>query len=257
MAKQQQPEPAVLLELDDTTASPVGSFSCESGYLLWGQMHTVIAGSTSADLDTESGPPDGSSFRYRVAARRGVWKVEAAFLADCHIGFVCHHSGDIGAGEVLRRAAEAGLSGTGRFGDLDVVFVNRYDWSGSIRPGCELVVRAVEDREVDPEEEFADEQYYRSLVHGRFMLVDAIAFPSLLRALKEGERIENRNYVMMRGNGSNREAFGTHLVVADYQYDMAWMAFRNGELVGFVYDGSYSLLEGSDLRIGKNLVTAA
>ena len=35
-----------------------------------------------------------------------------------HVGFVCHHVGVDGM-EVLRRAAEVGLGGTRRFGDLD------------------------------------------------------------------------------------------------------------------------------------------
>lgn len=264
MATQQPGTSACILhELEDAKGAPA-FFSCTSGELLWGQVHTVIGGFASAELDTERGPQEEWPFRYRVAARKGQWKVEAAFLDGSegepwHVGFVCHHVGVDGA-EVLRRAAEAGLGGTGRFGDLDVVFVDRYDWSGSRSPGCEVIVQAVEGKEVDAEEEeFEDEQYYRSLVTGRFMLVDALGFPNLVQALKDGQRIEHRNYAFgsssLASGAENCGDFGTHLVVDDSEYDMGWMAFQKGELVGFVYDGAYSALEGDNLRIGKDVVT--
>lgn len=55
--------------------------------------------------ESDDGPPAGggggrtvlvSSFHYRVPARKGQWKVEAAFLDGAegkpwHFGFVCHH----------------------------------------------------------------------------------------------------------------------------------------------------------------------
>ncbi|CAM6127998.1 unnamed protein product [Calypogeia fissa] len=288
----------ILHEIEDARASP-SCFTCTSGELLWGQMHTIISGSTSKEVDTEFGPQqnqksdedppkagDGGnnnntvlecSFRYRVAALKGEWKVEAAFLDDSdrkpwHIGFVCHHVKVDGL-EILRRAAEAGLGGNRNFTDLDVVFVDRYDWSGSHSPGCELIVQAVEGKVVDAnEEDFEDEPYYRSLVRGRFMLVDKECFPNLMQALKNGTKLEQRNYVFRSGNhhvgGSSsldsksaqgeklnsdcEDFFGTHLVVDDSEYDMGWMAFQSGKLVGFVYDGAYSALEGDNLRIGKN-----
>jgi hypothetical protein len=48
-------------------------------------------------------------------------------------------------------------------------------------------VQAVEGKEVDVKEEFEDERYYQSLVTGRFMLVDALGFPNLMQALKDGK----------------------------------------------------------------------
>lgn len=128
------------------------------------------------------------------------------------------------------------------------------------RERCGVIVQAVEGKEVDAEEEeFEDEQYYRSLVTGRFMLVDALGFPNLVQALKDGQRIEHRNYAFgsssLASGAENCGDFGTHLVVDDSEYDMGWMAFQKGELVGFVYDGAYSALEGDNLRIGKDVVT--
>lgn len=281
----------VLHEIEDAKASPA-SFTCTSGTLLWGQVHTVIEGFASTEVDTELGPQQGneggssgggtvlaSSFRYRVAARKGEWKAEAAFLESSegepwHVGFACHHV-DVDGVEVLRRAAEAGLGGNGKFADLGIVFVDRYDWSGSRSSGCERIMHADEGKEVDGEEDVEDERYNRSLVQGRFMLVDAQGFPNLMQALKDGHRLERRNYVLRTRTDSGSPSsvsqavaaetlssdcgsgrFGIHLTVDGSEYDLGWMAFRNGELVGFVYDGAYCALEGDNLSIGNNLVTA-
>lgn len=114
-------------------------------------------------------------------------------------------------------------------------------------------MQTVEGKAVDPEEEdFDDEQYYRSLVDGRFMLVDAQGFPNFIQALKDGKKLERKNYVLRNKKDTVEEDFGTHLVVDYSEYDMGWMAFQNGELVGFVYDGAYSGLEGDNLRLGSS-----
>lgn len=280
----------ILQGIQDVKKSPA-FFTCASGELLWGQVHTVVEGSTSTELDTNLGPQDvdatedggtimASSFHYKVAARKGQWKVASAFQDDFegkpwHIGFVCHHV-DVNGLEILQAASKAGVGSTGKFGDLDIVFVNRYDWSGSHSPGCELIVEAVEGKKVDfEEEEFEDESYYRSLEYGRFMLVDKQSYPTLLQALKDGERLEQRNYVMhdtcsnSSGDSNSQghetssstnhdQNFGVHLVLENRAdgYDMGWMAFQDAQLVGFVYDGAYSALEGANLRIDGNVVTA-
>jgi hypothetical protein len=64
----------------------------------------------------------------------------------------------VDSAKVLQRAAEARLGGNGKFADLDIVFVDWYDWSGSRSPGCELIVQAIEGKEVDAEEEFQDKR---------------------------------------------------------------------------------------------------
>ena len=64
------------------------SFTIRSGVLLWGQLHTVFAGSISSTFqqNAQSVPrqlPGGtikqSEMRYRSAARKGEWKVRKAF----------------------------------------------------------------------------------------------------------------------------------------------------------------------------------
>lgn len=223
------------------------TFTCTSGELLWGQVHTVIEGFASESLDRTA-----ESLRYKVAARKGEWKAEAAFVDNSedqpwHVGFVCHHA-DVDGLEILQRAAQVGIGSSGKFEDLEILFVDRYDWSGSHSPGCELIVQAVEEKTVDPEEEaFDGEDYYRSLVGGRFMLLDKLGFGNLIQALKDGTKLERKNYLLW----DEEVACGAHLVVDYSEYDMGWMAFRNGELVGFVYDGAYSGLEGDNLKLGN------
>lgn len=243
-------------------------FTCTSGELLWGQVHTVIEGSTAGEVDTALGPhevavPSGTvftcAFRFRVSARKGAWKVEAAFVDSFqagspprHVGFVCHHV-DVDGLEILKRAAELGygVGRTGTFGDLQIVYVNRYDWSGLHTPGHELIVDTIEGKAENPKKDFDDDDdmYYGSLLLGRFLLVDAGGFANLIQALKDGEKLERKNYVLRnKYNGSN---FGAHLVVEQSEYELGWMVFQNGEMVGFVYDGAYSALEGNNLRIGS------
>ena len=201
----------------------------------------MIAGAAATGVDTAEGPRDETGkFWYRAAARKGEWKVEAVMLDSdgepWHVGFVSHHV-DVDGADVVRRAAQAGL-GDGK----GVVFVNRYEWSGSSSPGCESIVEAVDGKVVDADQEaFDDEEYYRSLVHSRFMLVDAQGFPALLQALKDGTRLECGNYVFLKDAD---QGFGVHVVAGGSGYDMGWMVFEEGELVGFVYDGAYSALDG-------------
>jgi hypothetical protein len=70
---------------------------------------------------------------------RGLTKIRGSDGEPWHVGFVCHHV-DVDGVEVLRRAAEARLGGNGKFADLDIIFIDRYDRSGSDSPGCELIV---------------------------------------------------------------------------------------------------------------------
>ena len=81
-------------------------------------MHTIIAGSKTAQFDGKSGPSDTgfhggtilqSSHRYRAAARKGTWIVSRAFLRSEYgdkreymTGFVVHHVSVSGL-ELLKR----------------------------------------------------------------------------------------------------------------------------------------------------------
>lgn len=97
-------------------------FKLQSGVLLWGQLHTVFAGSINRNFqgNAEAVPnilPDGtilqSILKYRSAARNGKWKVRKAFgisyrgdegAATEHFGWVVFHE-DVDPVEVLNRCS--------------------------------------------------------------------------------------------------------------------------------------------------------
>ncbi|MCJ1264911.1 hypothetical protein MMC22_004786 [Lobaria immixta] len=131
-------------------------FTLRSGVLLWGQLHTVFAGSINRDFqrNAEALPsmlPDGtimqSILKYRSAARNGKWKIRKAFgipYSDNqgppteHFGWVVFHE-DFDPVEVLNRCsritAYGGISNWNRHVDRDVLYVGRYDWSIHCDPG--------------------------------------------------------------------------------------------------------------------------
>ncbi|KAL3699103.1 hypothetical protein R1sor_017125 [Riccia sorocarpa] len=69
------------------------------------------------------------------------------------------------------------------------------------------------------------------------------------RAANEPEAVRS---ALASGNSS--VPFGVNLVTKAPEYELGWMKFEKGELVGFVYDGEYSALEiypeGSELKVG-------
>ena len=227
-------------------------------------------------------------FRYRVPARKGVWKVEAAFGrgAARPLGYVCHHA-DVDGADLLRRAAVVGVSLANDHADRDIVYVNRYDWA---RWGCargyqvmaELLKPDKKRVEKMPKgtkpkvkkgqgrkkpkgkKAHADDDdwddYKEALVMNRLMLVDAQGFPQLVQALRDGVQLEAKNY-LFRDNKAIAEPealapsspyayFGVNLGVGDHDNELGWLAFQDGELVGFVYDGVYCDLDLNFFRLG-------
>lgn len=75
---------------------------------------------------------------------------------------------------------EVGICNNGKFVDLDIVFVNCYDWSGFYVLGCEIILEVIIGEKVDFEEDFEDEKYFWLLVYDRFMFVDVLGFLNLM-----------------------------------------------------------------------------
>lgn len=303
-------------------------FTCTSGVLLWGQLHSLMEGFTESRLDTQLGPlarsepgSDGgtilqNAFCYRAPARKGLWKVQAAYLeGTVPIGYVCHHVETDGA-QLLRRAAIVGPSLVNDHPDREIVYINRYDWAQwGCGIGSELLAEILkpepkskhppkvaksppnpkirvpteisdddddgfgdedddedEDEDEDDDDGYENEVYEDALVMNRFMLVDVQGFPHIVTALKEGVKLNARNYAFRcRKAGSSsssaapammvqesecdlEEPFGVNLGVGEDDNELGWMAFQNGELVGFVYDGAYCDLYGRWLRYGDTVV---
>ncbi|KAL2630035.1 hypothetical protein R1flu_014721 [Riccia fluitans] len=331
-------DPIVIRQFD---ASAVSSFTCNSGELLWGHLNTLIEGSKSNQVDTTSGPhetmAEGSiiqhNFRYRTKARKGVWKVEPAFIGDCNIGYVCYHE-DVNGVEILRQAAKVGISNANNHENRDIVFINRYDWGLWHDPGLQLVLdtlglETTEEniRNMGDDGDDSQADYFWGLISKRFMLLDHEGLPALIQALKDGEKLKRKNYLFYRppdangsaeggqtqnldstadtvtvvtieaalsadtrrsngasgedarnGTGSGKEVvngaeaeksavahealsvpFGVNVVTKDPEYELGWMIFEKGELVGFVYDGAYSALEvypdSSELKLGGTITS--
>lgn len=292
-------------------------FSCTSGVLLWGQLHTVMAGSLATDLDTALGSHNilQDSFRYRAPARKGLWKAEGLFAGkSLPLGYVCHHV-DVDGPDLLRRAVLVGVSFNNDHADGDIVYINRYDWAehGCREAGFQLMegllkpekkpkaektpeksksLKASKWWDTDDEyssEDEEDEEYYDScedsdedideeeeawwsyeegLISNRLMLVDEEGFPQLVQSLRAGFQLDEKNYLFrdgrkckataapadLQGAPFSSDAFGINLGVGDDDNELGWMAFLDGELVGFVYDGVYCDLEGTRFQCGDTEV---
>ncbi|KAL3700506.1 hypothetical protein R1sor_018528 [Riccia sorocarpa] len=262
------PPPAALV----SEVEPPASFLCKSGVLLWGQMNTVIQGSQSLKLDTIDKPSEISctrniiqhAFRFKVAARKGRWRVEPAFMGRTRFGFVCFHE-DVDGVDILRRAVNVGISKHNDHDDSAIVYVNEYDWSWSHGPNVEIILQTLGIDENDASARIVNgEEYYSNLVASRFLLLDEQGYIPLIRSMRNGIRLNTRNYVLGHhstaagsfGDGRSNP-FGVHLSLGEDSWERGWMVFSEGVLVGFVYDGANTGLQlGSttQLSLGNTLV---
>lgn len=180
---------------------------------MWGQIQTLLEGSTSKSHDSTAGPierPPGGTilmhdFQYRLAARVGTWKVSRIFLKGDHIGYVVYHS-DVSPIEFVRRAADVGISNRNDHDDKEIVYVNRYDWSwhhGDSSVVLETFLNSSkrprendddesennddddDDDFVDDDEQEEDEEGLISLMGGRIFCLDAEQFPVFVKHAKE------------------------------------------------------------------------
>ncbi|KAL3701535.1 hypothetical protein R1sor_019557 [Riccia sorocarpa] len=283
-------EPRVIRCFDASSYSnkKIPSFTCTSGELLWGQLHTVIGASKSDQRDAAGGPTERgvsgtirqSKFAYRAKARKGVWRVEPVFIDDWHVAYVCYHANFKGL-DIVREAAKVGVSVANNHKNKNIVYVNRYDWGEYVGPGLQVVLDAIgckrsEDEITDAYEDgigwdSEDDElkakekgwYFMNWLMCRVMLVDPEGLPTLIQAMKEGEKLKDKNYLFhypsgtsgQAGNEARKAPFGVNLVPKIREFDFGWMKFTKGELVGFVYDIAYSDLDlsrngGRELKVG-------
>jgi len=118
------------ITVPDVSLRSSHSFRVTTGAVLWGQLHTIIAGSQASGYDRngESIPeelPGGTiiqrCYRYRCAARNGVWGIWRAYVIEGsagvggqpdrnHLGWVvCHKDAD--PKDILMRAASVTKGG--------------------------------------------------------------------------------------------------------------------------------------------------
>ncbi|KAJ3170934.1 hypothetical protein HDU87_008636 [Geranomyces variabilis] len=242
------------------TATPAreypASFQCTSGYLLWGHLHTIWTGSTANRADSMLGEPEYAEggtiasqlHQYRTQARRGRWLVERLFKNDEHVGCIAHHE-DVTAKELLLGAAE--LSDAGWPAD-QIQRVGRYDWSHAYDgvPTAEMVATLKRDRGTrgadDEEEDEAQEEYLEALRSGRCILLDADRFADFKSLLARRPRQLTQDGVCLFDDAEDN--VGCCYTPLGTEYEFAWMCYAEDgeELVGFVYDAAYTLLENFD-----------
>ncbi|GLE03412.1 hypothetical protein PINS_up012314 [Pythium insidiosum] len=204
-------------------------FQCSSGELLWGHVNTVIEGAGSATVDTPSGPKERltggtilqSNFSYRVAAKRGTWKVREVQVGDYATVHVCHHA-SVDPADLVQRVSRVGISHSQAHGDRRIVYVNRYDWSWHHRPGAELVKQTLAqpprrsrsrrkaDDDEDDEDDEEDSEHLESLVGGRFLLLDKDGYDALLATLAAATGRAAAGQLRAAGAGERRGVWDPH-----------------------------------------------
>lgn len=225
------------------SASNNPSFFCNSGELLWGQLHCITEGYFSSAPT----PSTGGNFKYRVKAAQGQWNVgeiycrpdreQPTFIA----GFIVYHSELADAEQILKSCAKVGMSGNQSHGDKIIVYVNRYDWSFAheISDVAEALLCADVDENAS--------QNIRQMMGKRLILVDPNAGFTVINQFKQNLSGISKNTLIKETLKVGNEAVGVHLACPGTEYELGWMVYNASnqeELIAFVYDGAYTALEG-------------
>ena len=248
------------------------SFTCSSGELLWGHLQCLTMGhATPNHHDSRLGPHTTATtgtiiqrtHSYRACCRKGRWvvrKVQESSAEGFHVGFVvCHEQVDAQK-EVLDKCCQVGMAGGG-----EVVYVNRYDWSHAMGSadvvGQELKKYALrgktplkksgdEDWNGTEQETQGYEEFVDGLLGCRFMLVDVDGYDDLMHMFAQRKYLEVGEVCQFKK--ATGEVFGMHVSMVETEYELGWLVFSGGkhedfpeedEVIGFVYDGSYTGLE--------------
>ncbi|KAI8821461.1 uncharacterized protein EV422DRAFT_528211 [Fimicolochytrium jonesii] len=241
------------------------TFQCKSGYILWGHLHTVWTGATSTRTDSmlaepeyaEGGTIASALHQYRTQARRGTWLVERLFMDGVHMGCIAHHE-DVSAKELLLGSAMLGES---RWPEQQIQRVGRYDWSAAYDgvATTEMVQRLKENgapgpskrrrRRSDDDDDDEDDalvEYLDCLRSRCCILLDADRFGDFKTMIRNKPRQLTQDGVCVFGEGESN--VGVVYKPVDSEYEFAWMCYAEDgeEMVGFVYDAAYTLLENFD-----------
>ncbi|KAF2489695.1 hypothetical protein BU16DRAFT_544074 [Lophium mytilinum] len=207
--------------------SRFSSFTIHSGLLRWGQLQTVVAGSTAKKLTrttvskqdpkARGGTIIQREYSYRAAARKGEWKVRQAFSnrdnrsgggsgrPKEHFGWVMYHE-DIDPLETVVRCSRLNPSEGFHEAhvDEDILYVNRYDWSMHCHPNSDKswkrFIRPVNPRFSpkkggDDDDEYDVDDLEEDLASGYMIAIDADSFdPDFARSFLQdttssGERV--------------------------------------------------------------------
>ncbi|KAL0486598.1 Lrriq1 [Acrasis kona] len=225
------------------------NFKCE-GEWLWGQIQTVFEGSQSIKTDDSKGMSGSDkSMKFCASVESGDWSIKKVFIkpdGEVHtnqVGYLIYNS-DQDALDLVKRCAKAGFSSQGK--SPNVVFINRYDWSMSHTPATKLFSALDEEQTKEDDEEDEDA---RSLMGYRMFFVDKKHFEPFVRCVSKNFHKHEKKCVYKL----KEEDVGFHLTMEDTEYDIGYLIFNESgdKLLGFLYDGSYSVLEEGELSVEK------
>jgi hypothetical protein len=189
--------------------------------------------------------------------------VKKAYANEEFIGFVVRNENASQSSlEMLKECGKIGISNHQTHENRNIVYVNRYDWSchhgSSKNVETELKNKRSAKKKLDEEvlEEMAQE-----LCGGRLFLVDAKGYIPFIKCIanKNSSSTLKNSLTFEIGSTStennNENKIGIQLSHDDIEYELGWLIFSgkkhddftgSDELVGMVYDSTYSALDPLD-----------
>ncbi|CAF1008862.1 unnamed protein product [Rotaria sordida] len=213
------------------------SFHCLSGELLWGQLHCICEGYYNRlhnQYDIPQSIPEPlkggtilrRSYQYRCRAAKGDWQAKlyrtrlTLKSESFNSGYIIYniHPNPV---EILRRCAAVGIDNSNSDDDYSL----------------------------------------KRLFGGRVMIIDSNSAMNIIQQLKSNPTVLDQSpekvFIQIRNESNNR--VGLHLSIPNTEYEFAWLVFNsdqpNSELIGIVYDGSYTLLEGQIILDQEDVVS--
>lgn len=229
------------------------TFVCQSGKLLWGQLHCIVEGHLAISSDAESTLENPSirgtilqrDFNYQVNAAIGEWSVKDIVFRNqpdespSLAGFIIYNKEMANPVDILNDCAKLGMKSSR---DKRIIYVNRYDWGRAHEIPLESQ-NLLYDGDVNED----SEEKYWNLMAGRIMLVDAASGLAVIDQLKGNSSTTPKNATIKDTLMAGNDAVGVHLACPHTEYELGWMVFNESnkeQLVAFVYDGAYTALEG-------------
>lgn len=259
---------------DQTSNSKHLSFHCSSGELVWGQLHCICEGYFNGQhnrYDTPQSVPEFGeggtikqrNYHYRCRAVKGDWQTKFYQTRwdlesePFKSGYVIYHS-DHNPAEILRRCVAVGFSLDQKHNDRSIVYINRYDWSHHHDYDFEYKInKLLEIKKNKSNSHFC----WESSFHGRILVIDSNSAMNIIQQWKsnrtEFSQFQENVFIDTCNESNNR--VGLHLSFPNPDYDLAWLVFNSdqsdAELIGIVYDGSYTSLDGQVILDGKDIVS--
>jgi hypothetical protein len=259
---------------DQTSNSNHLSFNCHSGELFWGQLHCICEGYFNRRSNQYDSPqsipeilPGGTIkqrlYKYRCRAATGDWQaklyrtrltLESEPFNSGYIIYNINHN----PVEILRRCAAVGSSLDQTHHDRSIIYINRYDWSWHHDYEFRYKINkllGIRDSNSD------DDNPLKSLFAQRIMIIDSKSAMNVIQELKSNptELEQSQEKVFIHIDNQSNNPVGLHLSIPNTDYELAWLVFSNdqpnAELIGIIYDGGYTKLDGQIILNQEDIVS--